>query len=221
MIEQPDIKTLCYIEGQRPSHGGRHTGCGVFISPRRVLTAWHVVAGSKELTFKNSDGYSTQMKAKSEGARHFKQEDLDLAVVELRGPIGQEIAIPQGPEQPSFEVGRLKSAWLATMYDGKPACYKAKYDPLYHLMSEKGKAGVTFTAEIQAIPGYSGSPIFAADGISLVSITTHVYPKDQQEAINVSEVFQRTFGGINIGIPFCGPHPEAFNEWLQSVNKSL
>lgn len=79
---QADLHSLCFVRAEKAN--GPYASCGVFISPRRILTTFHSVSGAKTLSFTAANGNTTTMKRRAEGGVHVFDKKLDLAVVELK-----------------------------------------------------------------------------------------------------------------------------------------
>ena len=204
---------------------------GVFVSPRRVLTCWHVVAGSTSVMVETDFGV-TSMKRGKDGGQHRRDVDLDLAVIEVKDAIGHDFALP--PKQSGLDLGDIfhQSAThvMKTRYHGQSAQHSVFVD---FQSARRGMPGYENTASFstptaKVVPGYSGSPIFAKDGETLVSIVTAHVPEHQDAAERLGRDFARMFGGdlpnaksLKASIPFVGVRPDLFARWYRSVAAEL
>ena len=193
---------------------------GVFLGPKTVLTNWHCVQGGKTVVFEAADGQRANIKR---GGVHYKNADLDLALVELDRPIAPDIALLPG--RTLREIGQC---WLKTRFNNQSGVHPANLETI-SLFEFKEQGGIHFnpqtdmpfvsTAKVQ--PGYSGSPIFANDGMTLISVTKSYIPTRTAKA---AEEFSRDFfaSGCNIKAvkpeyPFLGVATLPMMNWLRSI----
>ncbi len=213
-------------------HTDKGNGIGVFVSPRRILTCWHVVAGSKQVDVVNDLGWICPMK-RGGGAEHRRDAELDLAVLELRDPIGHDFALPPTSSPFSPFGGILNegpSHCLKTRYGNKPASYEINID---FSSAANGMQGLTnrtqFSGPVRAVPGYSGSPIFGNDGMTLVSVLTSIQPEVQASTERFNRDFASIFGDVPgrqrhatpDALPFIAVRPDLFARWYKQVAAEL
>lgn len=215
------LNSLCRIQVVQ-SDGIGGLGCGVFVTPKRIMTAFHVVQGAKSVTIINPDGIRTGMKRRKDGGRHFFDADLDVAMIELAAPIAKDFAHAAGN---SYIAGckrdftRQVKGYIGTMQSGKPALHEMFIDPIQQLQeASRKKSMVSFHCTEKVVPGWSGSPIFAEDGFSLLSIVSAHQPVIQDKAIAMNQAFKHV---LKAGIPLLAPHPQKFDEWTQKVEREL
>lgn len=222
MSTDKSISTVCRVTATGPEKGG-WSAQGVFVSPRRVLTNWHAVQGAKTLTFTNILGMESTMKPARDGGRHLFDAEMDVALVELKFPIGHEIALPPRglPSfRPAFDRAR---AVLKTCYGDKPALHELGYSMIDGIGHPHHKSMMPFSAAIRVVQGYSGSPIFAEDGITLLSLITAIIPQEQEHAYKLHELFQ---GRVNAklpppAIPFLAIRPDMLAHWYRKAEREL
>ncbi len=223
---------LCAITGNNKDGNGAASGCGVFISPKRVLTAWHVVEGLKDVQYTNIIGITSTMLPKNEGGQHYISRKHDLALIELRKPITATWASvnKRGAAAITGSPFQEYEGWMGTMYGGKPAVHDVRVSRPLSIEEEKIETEHgprrEFKASVKAVPGYSGSPIFAADGMTVISILTNGNPAKQRQ----DEDFNQMFSSISSGhtkapssgfISFMGPRLTDFSSWAESVEQRL
>jgi hypothetical protein len=213
-----DFSANCAIQGDKGS------GNGVFMTPKRVLTSWHVVQGQRtcSLYFKNSLGWVSTMKPAKEGGKHLFDADLDIALVELKLPIGLGLALPpQGLPRvrDAFDNAR---AVLKASFDGNMNSHELAYRSLDSLGHRADRNAMNFLAHIAVVPGYSGSPIFGEDGMTLVSIVKAIAPDEQRHAAQFREVFSRAgMARSEPDIPLLGVRPDLLARWYRKAAAEL
>ena len=213
-MSEADLNTLCRIEAKKDGYCS--TGCGVMISPRRVLTALHVVSGGKDLTFISPEGRRTFMKRKPDGGVHIIDKDLDLAVIELQASLCEDFALVNfhGLEKTRASRQLFRGrGWLGTMFGGAAKGHEVTFDPLMHEVESMHSHAIAFQAAVRAEPGYSGSAVFGSDGCTVVSIATTIAPKRQEMEVQMSQML-----GGTPKISFNGPSPDAFSSFMRKVN---
>lgn len=217
-----NITFLCRVTAQSPERQAWGAQ-GVFLSKRHVLTNWHAVKGAKDLIFTNVMGWHSAMKPAREGGQHFFDPNLDVALVELKIPIGLSAA------EPPRGLPKCKDAFadavLKTMFDNKPAVHDLCYTMNAASGSRHDSQRMQFNAHIQIIPGYSGSPVFSEDGRSLLSIVTSCVPLEQEIVMGLRQKFQGMVNAKAItlapSIPFLAIRPDLLAEWYRKVEREL
>lgn len=228
MSTDQSISTVCRITATANTASQGWAAQGVFVSPRRVLTNWHAVKGATGLEFTNILGMPSVMKPASEGGKHFFDADMDVALVELRYSIGSEIALPPRglpPFRSAFDSAR---AVLKTCYKDKPALHEVGYS-MREAMGHphpQAKSMMPFRAAVKVEHGYSGSPIFAEDGMTLLSIVTSFISEEQERALRLRQAFQplvQAHAPIRPipDIPFMATRPDLLAKWYRKIEQEL
>lgn len=210
------VETSAFLNGRLENF----RGVGVFLGPKTVLTNWHCVQGGKTVIFEAADGQRANIKR---GGAHYKDADLDLALVELDRPIAPDIAL-----LPGRTLSEIGQCWLKTRFNNQSGVHPATLEQI-SLFEFKERGGIHFnpqtdmpfvsTTKVQ--PGYSGSPIFAKDGMTLISVTKSYVPERTAKA---TETFSRDFfaSGCNAKVvkpeyPFLGVATLPLMRWLRSI----
>ena len=213
---------VCHVfaTANRGPQKGSWESIGVFISPQHVLTTLHSVRGMHQIEVVDSNGRVSRSRFLQPVASN---PAMDVAIIKLLVPIGKEPArIPEGP------FVELKSGLLRTLFQNKAAAHLVVMDCFHHALygaQPKDTPIVDFATGIQVIPGYSGSPIMASDGRTLVSLVTSHHPSQQAHLMQLVNAMQQVSGIALEGalplINFSGPNPRHFHDWIQKAAKEL
>lgn len=223
MLNQ-DFSTVCRVTGEvhKNAQVFQSEGNGVFVSPKRVLTSWHVVSGKQagSVRFTNDMGLVSKMKPAKEGGRHFFDAGLDIALVELSQPIGHNIALPPKGASSLGYAFEGATGILLTRYQGTRSAYQVTYEPL-RLSADPNM--MTFSSEVKAVPGFSGSPIFAEDGMTLLSVLSQKDLVAERTAEAWNDVFAsaRLQKDIKPSLPFMGTRADRLAKWYRTVEAEL
>lgn len=212
---------------------GRQKGCwesiGAFLSPRYVLTTDHSVRGMHQITVQRQDGRQSRTRTLNPVVR---DATLDVAIIDLLVPIGTSfLTVPRESFVPA------RHGILKTLFNNRPVVHPVSLTgqevlPIVRSLSH-GKNGYapprgseTFTASVPIIPGYSGSPIVAADGKTVLSVVTKHIPSDQTLMARLLNTLGEVSGLGQLHddlpmIPFNGADPKQFHDWIQSAVRKL
>lgn len=226
MSTDQSISTVCRITAKANTASQGWVAQGVFVSPRRVLTNWHAVKGATGLEFTNILGMPSVMRPASEGGKHFFDADMDVALVELKYPIGSEIALPPRGLPPFRSAFNNARAVLKTCFKDKPALHEVGYSMREGMGHPNYKNMMPFRAAVKVEHGYSGSPIFAEDGMTLLSIITAFIPEEQERALRLRHAFQplvKAHAPLQQApdIPFMAVRPDLLANWYRKVEQEL
>lgn len=141
-------------------------GNGVFLSPWHVLTAWHVIEGTKHPVFTNTSGLSALTR---KGGRHIRKSEIDVAIAELDRPIGEHFA----SVSLHGSVEGLQTALYSRAPLPKPQIYPVS--AIQENANTKDVDGAmrlasVFLSQAAVVSGQSGSPIFNQSTGQVVSI---------------------------------------------------
>ena len=202
-----DLHSLCYLRAEKAK--GPYVSCGVFISPRRVLTTFHSVSGAKQLHFTAANGNITTIKRRSRGGIHFMNKSLDLAVVELEADTHNNFADVNFQGTANRGLFKANRGYLATMYQKKAKAHHVRFD-----QSGIGEELSRYQASVRAVEGFSGSPVYGADGFTIVSIATSIHKTRQESELRRAEIH----GNTSPMISFNGPSLNAFSQFMRKAN---
>lgn len=222
MTTQQEPFPVCHVfsTATRGPQKGRWASIGVFISPQHVLTTLHSVRGMHQIEVADGAGRKSTTRFLHPVA---SDREMDVAIIKLLVPIGKECArIPEGPYED------VKRGLLRTIFQNKATAHMVVMDCFHEAMfgpQSKDAPIVDFATGIQVIPGYSGSPIMAGDGQTLVSLVTSHHPTQQATLMHFVNVLQQVSGIALEGalplINFSGPNPRHFHDWIQKAAKDL
>lgn len=167
-------KSICNISHRKvvAKMGGhvysdKYGGHGVFILPDVVLTSWHVISGSEDMTITNSDGETAKLVGKSSSNKFRK--DLDIALFEIDRPLTGHPALFASND----DIFRKEGGFVMSNFDSKLEFIPARLDMLSHMFNSFAQKDTRqFNLDGRVYPGYSGSPILDAQG-RIVSVVTH------------------------------------------------
>lgn len=209
MIKEREIaNALCTIKGDL---GNRYTakGQGAFIAPGRVLTAWHVVKGTRNVRVIDSLGRESKM---LRGPHHQRDVKNDLAVITLQDPdVGSDFL------DINFNSTRFKSplkGTLATRFTGEATFHPVERNGVFP--AENGSRLSVYFAFVKSQQGYSGSPILDEKG-QIVSVLTATPIARRKRAELDQEAGIRAASGQRPHMPFVAPQPHQFSEFMSRV----
>lgn len=164
------LQAVCRISSTETFLGleSKEYGNGVFIAPHHVLTVWHNLQDKKReaFTFKNSRNEKAHIKASS----HIRfNKELDLALVELDQPIGEDLYRRPINRHILNAKGAAAPSLLASYFtERKTAISNVK--PVTSEDTDEEDCLTVFSEKAFG-PGCSGSPIYNKYGdiISLIS----------------------------------------------------
>jgi hypothetical protein len=182
-----------------PSAAGRVEGTCFLVTPNRALTCAHCLRGPQGERLESGKVTFTQvLGSPSVAFRSIVDEldpavGLDVAVLELSGPVEGTASLPLSPEDPSSKptwqsFGHPKSIaynplWLGGTVDGRIARYAAGTEGWLLSLSTEGN--------LSEIEGMSGSPILTDHGV--VGILSHQLYKREREGAEPAPGFSKTF----------------------------
>ena len=229
MNAQPDIKVLCSVFGEKNGTRLANAGCGVFLSPRRILTSAHVITGTDIEKCANFMGQETSMKPKSEGGRHFINKRLDLALIEIRDPISAGHYASINKDGASKILGSpfdSYEGWMGTMYGNKPSVHKVRFarqltanEKEETFGNDKTDLYRVFFSSVDTQSGYSGSPLFSSDGSTVLSIHRGSLPELREKQKVMFSAF-----GLNPSKSFHSsicPPLENVSTWIKNIEQRL
>lgn len=185
---------------------------GVFLSPRHVLTAHHVVEGAIGWVA-NLRGDISAFKLTPCFNRR-----LDVAVIELQKPIGTKLALPPRKRPVFLADAPAYPAFLKTRFEFASGVHLLEMNTATALKGIEGHDELTeFTGAIMVKPGFSGSPVFTEDGRTLLSVLTCASPERQRQSLKTAAADK----GHEPRIPFLGPQPKKFSQWFETVRERL
>jgi hypothetical protein len=227
----PDKDSLCYI--QMKARCGFYEGCGVFVAPDRVLTNLHVIEGNqRDLRFFNANGECAGARLESMGGHHFEDSLLDLALIELDSSIGIKTATANVSGMAGirgtfdFSKGHY-NGWLGSLFNHVPDIQPTTISAAPQVFRDR-KRGISscmskFRSTAYVQPGYSGSPVFHKDGVTVISLATSIDPREQADALEYAQYIKRSFGSAPTEpiFEFSGPTPDDFSRFIATANRSL
>jgi len=173
-IDRPNLaglmNSVCSIKSDRKA--GLFGGHGVFIMPDVILTSWHLVKQSRNLTIIGPDGREAEMVRGSSFAK--RSERLDMATVELSRPLSSSVVIHTDTEM----YAQNMKGFLVTAFSGTTKCHKAgvhRDRPLLDELFDNDKDVQHFLCDERVKLGYYGSPVFDARG-RLISLVAAIKP---------------------------------------------
>lgn len=225
---KPRFSTICRLavtwtdaKGQ-PWEGAAN---GVFVSPRHVLTNAHVIDSKETVRAISATGWDANMRPSAQGGRHVFSEAEDLALIELEHPITDHCArvITAGIDlKKDFSHAVFG---LETFHTRGYARYDVTLPTRGHAYGHRRYPNwQNFILAVEPKTGHSGSPVFAEDGETVISLLTGVRTKDMKAARLLNDVFThippRT-GSQRLGYPFLGTSPAVLARWYQAAQREL
>ncbi len=227
---QNNPSALCHVlaTASRGPKKGDWESIGAFLAQDLVLTTCHSVRHMNQITIRTADGQSSHIRFLNPVA---SDPSLDVAIIKLMRPVETDVlSIPRTPSSPARGL-------LRTIFRGAVTSHRINFsaaEPLAIIRAiTKGKNGVgssgadhqTFTAGIPVIPGYSGSPLLAEDGKTVLSVVTRHTPVDQIAAHRVIATLQE-ISGISLEealpiIPFDGAALVPFYSFIRNAAQEL
>lgn len=214
MIE--GLNSLCMIWASE-----KGLGCGAFISPRHVLTNFHMVTGAANVTVVSADKQRcSDLKRKKFGGKHFGSKANDLAVFELQDPIGADYSPVNLLGDKPFPYGLKATGFLGSAFNGMVQSHGVNFDlPGWgenRRLDVAWSYAMLFRSRLKGRPGYSGSPILGPDGKTIISLL-HGGSEDLQ--VREEMHFRATKKTPNHH--FLGTDLNVFSNFMNDANEAL
>lgn len=199
IIEETDTRILT----------NAYNGHGVLIMPDVVLTSWHVISGSDDMTITNIDGKIAKLVGKSPVNKVNRK--LDIAIFEIDRPLTGHPALFASNE----DVFKKGGGFVMSNFGRKLEFIAAKVDRLSNVFNRRVAFNrQNFELDGRVYPGYSGSPVFDKQGRIVSVVTDAVYRNSRSKGCANEEIDSK---GSNI----CqGPVAQPVAKMIRSALKA-